>query len=383
MQALAVRIVLPLGLRLAVGAAMWHIQCVTFLNLSRAPPMTRVALFDYDLPEDLIAAVPAARRDESRLMVLDRQGGAMAHRRFFELPDLLRAGDLLVMNDARVLPARLSARRATGGAVEVLLVRPEGAGACWLAMLRSSGSLREGEALTGEGGAPDVTLVESRGQGCWSVELAGPLSGGRMPLPPYIVRSRRRLGLPEQMPELDAERYQTVYARREGAVAAPTAGLHFTDELLGRIRERGVTTCTLSLLVGPGTFRPVKCDEVEDHALDAEFYHLPQGTAEAVRAALSEGRRVVATGTTTCRVLEHVARTGRYEEHEGWTDLFIYPPFEFRAVGALITNFHLPRSTLLMLVAAFAGRERVLAAYAEAVREGYRFYSYGDAMLIA
>jgi len=345
--------------------------------------MTRVSLFDYDLPEDLIAAVPAARRDESRLMVLDREGGATAHRRFFDLPDLLRAGDLLVMNDARVLPVRLSARRATGGAVEVLLVRPEGAERRWLAMLRSSGSLREGEALAGEEGAPDVTLVEKRGEGYWTVEVAGPLSGGRMPLPPYIVRQRRRQGLPEQMPELDAERYQTVYARRDGAVAAPTAGLHFTDALLGRVRQRGVEARTLSLLVGPGTFRPVKCEEVEDHALDAEFYHLPRETAEAVQAALSEGRRVIATGTTTCRVLEQVARTGRYEEHEDWTNLFIYPPFEFRAVGALITNFHLPRSTLLMLVAAFAGRERVLAAYERAVREGYRFYSYGDAMFIA
>ncbi len=345
--------------------------------------MTRVSLFDYDLPEDLIAAVPAARRDESRLMVLDRASGATGHRRFFDLPELLRDGDLLVMNDARVLPARLNARRATGGAVELLLVRPEDGEGRWLAMLRSSGSLREGEVLAGEEGAPNVMLVEGRGEGYWLVEVAGPLAGGRLPLPPYIVRRRRRLGLPEQMPELDAERYQTVYARRDGAVAAPTAGLHFTDEVLARIRERGVQVRTLSLLVGPGTFRPVKCDEVEEHALDAEFYHLPAETAQAVRAALEEGRRVVATGTTSCRVLEHVARTGRFEEHEGWTDLFIYPPFEFRAVGALITNFHLPRSTLLMLVAAFAGRERVLAAYEQAVRDGYRFYSYGDAMFIA
>ena len=353
--------------------------------------MTRVSLFDYELPEDLIAAVPAERRDESRLMALDRRSGAVAHRRFFELPELLREGDLLVMNDARVLPARLSARRCTGGAVEVMLIRREDAGAAgrWLAMLRSGGSLREGEVLDGEGGGPDVTLVESRGEGFWVVSFGGQEqtgaapSGGRMPLPPYIVRSRRRLGLPEEMPELDGERYQTVYARRDGAVAAPTAGLHFTDELLARIGRRGVETRTLSLLVGPGTFRPVKCEEVEEHKLDAEFYHLPAATGQAVAAALREGRRVVATGTTTCRVLEHVARAGRWEEHEAWTDLFVYPPFEFRAVGALITNFYLPRSTLLMLVSAFAGRENVLAAYAEAVRERYRFYSYGDAMFVA
>jgi S-adenosylmethionine:tRNA ribosyltransferase-isomerase len=354
--------------------------------------MTRVSLFDYELPEDLIAAVPSERRDESRLMVLGRsgrlsaRGGAVSHRRFLDLPELLRPGDLLVMNDARVLAARLGARRRTGGAVEVLLVRPEGAEGRWLAMLRSSGSLREGEALASEAGGQELTLIERRGAGCWLVSVADAaqaLAGGHMPLPPYIVRRRRRLGLPEDMPELDAERYQTVYARRDGAVAAPTAGLHFTDALLARIRERGVQVRTLSLLVGPGTFRPVQCEEVEEHRLDAEFYHLPAETAQAVRAALSEGRRVVATGTTTCRVLEHVARAGRYEGHEGWTDLFIHPPFEFRAVGALITNFHLPRSTLLMLVAAFAGRERVLAAYEEAVRERYRFYSYGDAMFVA
>jgi len=242
-------------------------------------------------------------------------------------------------------------------------------------------------ALDGDG--PDVTLLESRGAGYWTVSFGGPgatetaMGAGHMPLPPYIVRARRRLGMREHLPELDGERYQTVYARRDGAVAAPTAGLHFTDEVLDRVRDRGVEVRMLSLLVGPGTFRPVKVDEVEEHDLEAEFYHLPAETARAVAAALEGGRRVVATGTTTCRVLEHVARTGNWREHEGWTDLFIYPPFEFRAVGALITNFHLPRSTLLMLVAAFAGRENVLAAYARAVRERYRFYSYGDAMFIA
>jgi S-adenosylmethionine:tRNA ribosyltransferase-isomerase len=356
--------------------------------------MTEVDLFDYDLPEELIAATPAERRDEARLLVLDRRTGEVRHRRFDDLPALLAPGDLLVMNDARVIPARLHARRPTGGAVELLLVRTEEDGgldaALWRAAVRSGGRLKEGEALEVPGAAQSVHLVSRHDGGYWTVRLG---DGGRapadlmraasMPLPPYVLRARRRRGLPDEMPELDAERYQTVYARQPGAVAAPTAGLHFTEELLGRLREGGVETRMLSLMVGPGTFQPVRSDRVEDHVLEAERFRLPGPTAAALERARREGRRIVATGTTTCRVLEHAARAGRFEEQEGWTDLFIYPPFEFRAVGALITNFHLPRSTLLMLVAAFAGRENVLAAYREAIRQRYRFYSYGDAMFIA
>jgi len=355
--------------------------------------VTRIDRFDYDLPERLVAAVPAGRRDESRLLVLERATGRPTHRWFFDLPALLRAGDLLVLNDARVIPARLRARRKTGGTVELLLVRPEpGADPepqLWLALARSGGRLRAGEVLRLDRPQADVTLVRKEGDG-WVVALGNGettaeevLDGGAMPVPPYVLRSRRRLGLPEQMPELDRERYQTVFAREPGAVAAPTAGLHFTEDLLKRLRGIGVELSALSLLVGPGTFQPVRTERVEDHPLAAEYYRLPGETAAAVRRALQEGRRVVATGTTTCRVLEHVARTGRWEAHGGWTDLFIYPPFEFRAVGALITNFHLPRSTLLMLVAAFGGLDEVLRAYRAAVEEEYRFYSYGDAMLIA
>ncbi len=355
--------------------------------------MIRTALFDYELPEELIAAVPADRRDQSRLLVLQRGTGRVRHGRFSGLPDHLRGGDLLVMNDARVLPARLEARRQTGGRVEVLLIRraesdSEAGREVWNAMLGSSGSLREQEVLHLEGTSVSVELLEQRADGSWTVAFPAGctervLEGGRMPLPPYVMKARRRRGMPEQMPELDRDRYQTVFARRTGAVAAPTAGLHFTDELLERIRGAGVEVRTLSLLVGPGTFRPVRAERVEDHHLEAEFFELPAATARAVARALREKRRVIATGTTTCRVLEYVARSGRWEEQQqGWTDLYIYPPFEFRVVGGLITNFHLPRSTLLMLVAAFAGRERVLAAYREAVRRGYRFYSYGDAMFI-
>jgi S-adenosylmethionine:tRNA ribosyltransferase-isomerase len=354
--------------------------------------VTSVDRFDYDLPEDLVAAVPAGRRDESRLMVLDRRAGEAAHRWFYDLPRLLRPGDLLVLNDARVIPARLHARRSTGGAVELLLVRPEpgpeGDPRHWLAMARCGGRLREGEALRLDEAPTVATLVRPEADG-WVVALGDGqvtprevIEAGSMPVPPYILKSRKRLGLPEQMPDLDRERYQTVFAREAGAVAAPTAGLHFTEDLLDRVQALGVELCTLSLLVGPGTFQPLRTERVEDHVLAAEYYRLPGETASAVRQALADGRRIVATGTTCCRVLEHVARTGRWEAHGGWTDLFIYPPFDFRVVSALITNFHLPRSSLLMLVAAFAGLDEVLAAYRSAVAEGYRFYSYGDAMLV-
>lgn len=359
--------------------------------------MTNLDLFDYELPEELIAVTPAGQRDESRLLCLDRQSGETEHRRFSGIVDLLRPRDVLVLNDARVLPARLWARRQTGGRVEALLVRgeepPGGAteeeGLTWVAMLRAGGTLREGEVLRLEEAEVELHLLEKREGGYWVVRLAGEdialedvLEEGEMPLPPYIRRARRRRGMPELKPELDRRRYQTVFARRPGAVAAPTAGLHFTRPLLERIEAAGVSVHALSLLVGPGTFRPVRTERVEDHSLEAESYYLPGETARAVGRALEEGRRVVATGTTCCRVLEYVVRNARWEEHTGWTDLYIYPPFEFRVVGALITNFHLPRSTLLMLVSAFAGRENVLAAYREAVEERYRFYSYGDAMFL-
>ena len=367
----------------------------------------RTEQFDYDLPEELIAATPAARREESRLLVLDRETGDTEHRQFHELPEYLRDGDVLVVNDARVVPARLQARRDTGGKVEVLLVhrvtddaeespwpaRPEADGAHpagrWLAMLRAGGKLREGETIRLEQPETPLELLHKHDDGSWTVRfdedapaLSEILTEGSTPLPPYITRARRKRGMPEQMPELDGERYQTVFAGHAGAVAAPTAGLHFSDELLEEIERQGVTVAPLTLLVGPGTFRPVRTEHVENHELEAEFYRLPGDTARAVKEALDEGRRVISTGTTSCRVLEYVARHGRWEEHTGWTNLFIYPPFEFRVLSGLITNFHLPQSTLLMLVSAFAGRENVLSAYEEARDKKYRFYSYGDATLL-
>ncbi len=355
--------------------------------------MTDVSLYDYELPESLMAHVPAEKRDESRLLHLNRRTGEVSHLGFRDVQTLLGPGNLLILNDARVIPARLRTRRATGGRVEVLLVRPEDGDATglatgrWLAMVSAGGRLREGETLTLEGTGARLCLIERRESGYWllepdEVDLQEVLSAGEMPLPPYVRRARERRGLPASIPQFDADRYQTVFARRDGAVAAPTAGLHFTPELLARLAETGVEVRTLSLMVGPGTFRPVKAQRIEDHAIEPERYHLPGETAAAVRSAIESGRRIVATGTTVCRVLEYVARRGEWTEHSGWTDLFIRPPFEFRAVGALITNFHLPRSTLLMLVCAFAGREAVVTAYRDAVARAYRFYSYGDAMLI-
>jgi S-adenosylmethionine:tRNA ribosyltransferase-isomerase len=345
-------------------------------------------LYDYDLPESRIAQQPLAARDASRLLVLERAGGAVSHRRFADLPECLRAGDLLVLNETRVLPARLRARRAGGGVAELLLVRPLSDGR-WLALVRPGARLKPGAGVTvldGEGREAGSAVVEERaGEGLRAVRFpAGDVPGllervGEMPLPPYI---RRRAGA------ADRESYQTVFARVSGAVAAPTAGLHFTAALLARLEAQGVGSAHLVLHVGPGTFRPVQVEDPAQHRLEAEWVSVPAETAVAVNRARRAGRRVVAVGTTATRALEAAARAAEaagapeLAAYAGWVDLFIYPPYEFRVVGALITNFHLPRSSLLLLVSAFAGRERVLAAYREAIESGYRFYSYGDAMLI-
>jgi len=350
----------------------------------------RVADFDYDLPPDLIAQHPAARRDESRLLVLRRDSGATEHRRFGDIAEYLDAGDLLVLNDTRVLPARLVGRRATGGRVEALLVAPVVGGASssrvtWRAMLKGSGRVKPGERLSFEGGALagifKGRLPDGQAELAFDLGHDGLMAAlqrvGRAPLPPYIKR-------PNDDPDREADlaRYQTIYARRPGAIAAPTAGLHFTPEVFAALDAAGVRRATLTLHVGLGTFKPVTAERVEDHVMHAEWFELPAAAAEAIAAARAAGRRVVAVGTTATRVLETVARQGPWRAASGSTDLFITPGFEFRAVDALVTNFHLPRSTLLMLVAAFAGRERVLAAYEQAKRRRYRFYSYGDAMLI-
>jgi S-adenosylmethionine:tRNA ribosyltransferase-isomerase len=342
------------------------------------------SLFDYHLPMDRIAQRPADSRDTSRLMHIDRASGAMADHVFSDLVTLLRPGDLLVMNDTRVIPARLALRRQTGSRIDGLFVKADEPGR-WQLMLRGRGRIREGETLVVEGDEEQsVRLVTSLGDGLWQAAPepdVDPLDllerVGRAPLPPYIHRKQGE-------PALDAEdrrRYQTIYAEAPGAVAAPTAGLHFTPEVLDALAARDIRTARLTLHVGLGTFKPVATQRVEDHKMHHEWFTLPEETAGVVRQARGEGRRVVAVGTTTVRVLETLAQRGMAAA-EGETALFIYPPFEFKAVDAMITNFHLPRSSLLMLVGAFAGRELLLRAYGEAIDRGYRFYSYGDACLI-
>lgn len=347
--------------------------------------------FDYALPEALIAQRPAEHRDGSRLLCLDRHDGSVVHRTFGELPALLRAGDLLVVNDTRVLPARLAARKASGGRVELLLVERLDAGedpasVVWSCLGRVSRPPRVGDALRLDGGLTGELLA--RDGGTWRVRFrAAPgadagralLAAGAMPLPPYI---RREDGAPP--PVDDAERYQTVYAARDGAVAAPTAGLHFTPELLAELESRGVSRVAVTLHVGPGTFQPVRVRDLDAHEMHEERGEIPAATAEAIAATRRTGGRVVAVGTTVVRALEARAdASGRVSAGTFRTALFIRPGFRFRVIDALLTNFHLPRSTLLMLVAAFAGREHVLAAYADAVERRYRFFSYGDAMLVA
>lgn len=355
----------------------------------------RTADFDYHLPPELIAQQPAGRRDASRLLVLDRASGQVAHRRFADLPDLLRPGDALVFNDSRVIPARLRGHKAdSGGEVELLLVEENGVNDWWT-MLRPGKRVRPGTEIelhdrSGQPTGLRATVTAKNNEGHCRLIFRGEENIlarlddlGEVPLPPYIAR-------PEHFDQAaDRERYQTVYARAAGSVAAPTAGLHFTPEILETLRARGLATAFVTLHIGLGTFAPVKADDLTRHVMHEERYLLPEDTVAAIAQARARGGRVVAVGTTTVRVLESsVDEHGRLRPGAGRTRLFIHPPFTFRTVDALITNFHLPQSTLLMLVSAFAapgqtrGRELVLAAYAEAVRERYRFFSYGDAMLM-
>jgi S-adenosylmethionine:tRNA ribosyltransferase-isomerase len=331
--------------------------------------------FDFHLPPELIAQHPLPERSASRLLALDGRTGALADRRFSEIVELLRPGDLLVCNDTRVLPARLAARKPTGGRVEVMLERLLGPRRL-LAQLRASHLPKAGSDVELPGGAR--ARVVRRDGALFELELdcdAAPLlqAHGDVPLPPYIERA------PDAA---DRERYQTVFARAPGAVAAPTAGLHFDAALLAALEARGVERTFLTLHVGAGTFAPVRTERVEDHELHEEWMRVPAGVCAAVERCRSRGGRVVAVGTTSVRALETAARAGALAPFEGESRIFIYPGFRFRVVDAMVTNFHLPESSLLMLVAAFAGRDATLAAYAHAVEQRYRFFSYGDAMFV-
>ncbi len=352
----------------------------------------RVNLFDYDLPTELIAQQPLAQRSASRMLVLHRISGAIEHRRFTDLPEYLAAQDCVVINQTRVIPARLLGRRSTGGQVELLLLEPLGNGR-WEVLARPAGRLSVGESIDFSGEiTATIEAKLSQGRGVVTLECAGELMTalnrvGLTPLPPYIHRDQEppdEASSQQQAQEVaDRERYQTVYAREPGAVAAPTAGLHFDEEMLERLAVGDVEIARITLHVSAGTFRPVRMENVEEHDMDVERYELTAEAARLINTCRADGGRIVAVGTTVVRTLEAVADdSGQIAPDSGETSLFIYPGYEFRAVDALLTNFHLPRSTLLMLVSAFAGREQVLQAYQEAIEREYRFYSYGDCMLI-
>lgn len=336
--------------------------------------------FAYSLPEELIAQDPAPSRDISRLMVLEKAGRRTEHRIFRDIKEYLKPGDVLVLNETRVLPARLLGhRQGSGGAVEVLLLNCLGDNR-WEALVKPGRKIREENILTFGGGLLEARVVKRTDAGGRVLEFT-PREGtfeellhrlGALPLPPYIKKAPR-----------DPGRYQTVYARQEGSAAAPTAGLHFTTALLDEIRQSGVKTVNVLLHIGLGTFRPVQAEEVEDHLMHSEYYELSPGAAEVINGAASGAGRVIAVGTTSARCLESAAvAPGVVRPGRGWTDIFIYPGYNFKVVEGLLTNFHLPRSTLIMMVAALAGRERTLEVYRTAVEMKYRFFSFGDAMLI-
>ncbi len=334
--------------------------------------------FYFDLPEEFIAQTPIDKRDESRLMLLNKRSGETQHHRFYELPEFLNPGDCLVMNDSRVIPARLLGKRETGGAVELVLLNDKGDG-IWECLSRPGRKTRTGTKLVFGDDELHAEVVDEIEGGNRLVkffydgiflEVLEKL--GKTPLPPYIHEELE-----------DSERYQTVYNRVSGSAAAPTAGLHFTNELLDKIAAKGVNLAYVTLHVGLGTFRPVKADDITEHVMHAEYCVIPQETADIINKTKSSGGRVIAVGTTSCRTLESRAEdSGHLDPYSGWTNAFIYPGYKFKCIDGLITNFHLPESTLIMLVSALAGRENVLRAYAEAVKERYRFFSFGDAMLI-
>lgn len=335
--------------------------------------------FDFYLPEELIAQTPLQRRDGSRLLLLDKHSGEREHRHFYELPEFLKEGDCLVLNNSRVLPARLIGNRESGGAVELVLLRDLGEGR-WECLSRPGRKTKPGTRLVFGNGelAAEVEGVIEGGNRIIRFEYEGIFLEtleklGKMPLPPYIKEELE-----------DSERYQTVYSKELGSAAAPTAGLHFTNELLDTLKNKGVKIAYVTLHVGLGTFRPVKEENIEDHPMHSEFCVIPEETARVINETKAAGGQVVAVGTTSCRTLESFAKDdGSMEPSSGWTDIFIYPGYSFKCINSLITNFHLPESTLIMLVSALAGKENVLSAYKEAVEQRYRFFSFGDAMFIS
>lgn len=346
--------------------------------------------FDYDLPQELIAQSPLAERDQSRLMILNKSDGSIDHKQFFQITDYLKKGDVLVFNNTKVLPARLFGRKNTGGVVEILLLN-ETSHYEWNVLLKArlkpklSDQIKFDHGMLGtvqndvQNGQCKMVFSHVNGE-FESVHLFMQLleKVGRPPLPPYIKREKMK----DDRDMKDSERYQTVFAEKIGAIAAPTAGLHFTTELLNKIEDMGVETVFVTLHVGLGTFKPIKTDDYREHNMHSEYYEISEHAAQSIQKAKEENRRVICVGTTSCRVLETVTKDGKIKPGTGWTNLFIYPPAKLKATDALITNFHQPKTTLLLLVSAFAGMENIQNAYATAIKEEYRFFSYGDSMFI-
>ena len=344
----------------------------------------KISHYDYTIPKHLIAQHPIAKRDESRLLVLHRKSARIEHRKFYDIIEYLNCGDVLVLNDTKVAPARIIGSRTTGGRVEGLIIKETDENT-WEILLQSNHRLKETEALCFGNNTVIGRLVCRNDTGSWTIRFENRKkflemleSSGRMPLPPYIKRN------PEDKSSgiHDKERYQTIYAKKMGAIAAPTAGLHFTESILQELTNKGIKIVYITLHVGLGTFKPIKEEDFRKHTIHKEFYNIPEAAIDTINKAKSLGKRIIATGTTTCRVLETLARNHTTKRSSGWTDLFIYPPYKFKLTDSLITNFHLQRSTLILLVSAFAGGENIASSYEEAISLGYRFYSYGDCMLI-
>lgn len=344
----------------------------------------QLSAYDYCLPKELIAQKPLENRDDARLFVLERNTGKIEHRKFHEITNYLLPGDLLVLNNTKVIPAQIIGNKNTGAAVELLLIEEFGKNH-WRAFIKSNAKLRKDETITINHGTISLNLTEKFEDGSWALifnnntnikELLCQI--GKMPLPPYVKRDRNN----DQLSLFDVERYQTVFAQKEGAIAAPTAGLHFSSETLEKIKHLGIEIAFVTLHVGLGTFLPIKTDDVRNHTMHKEYYECPEEIIRKIKKTKKQKGRVVATGSTSCRVLETIAGNNETPQLSGWTNLFIYPPYDFKYVDMLITNFHLPKTTLLLLVSAFAGRENIMNAYKTAIREGYRFFSYGDCMII-
>lgn len=345
---------------------------------------TKLSDYDYNLPKEFIAQQPLENRDDSRLLVLCRNTGRIEHRKFYEITDYFSPGDFLVLNDTKVLPARLTGNRIGGASIELLFIEEIGENR-WKVLIKSNAKLKAGEEICVDNNSISARLLD-RIEGAWLIEFNKNNTTvkellhriGGMPLPPYIKRAKNQ----DALFSLDRERYQTVFAQKEGAIAAPTAGLHFTKETLEKAQKRGVEIGFVTLHVGLGTFSPIKTEDIRDHLMHKEYYECSQEIIQGIKRAKEQHRRVIATGSTSCRVLETIAGNGNSSQLCGWTNLFIYPPYTFQYVDVLLTNFHLPKTTLLVMASAFAGRENILNAYEIAKNEGYRFFSYGDCMMI-